>query len=72
MEIASRGIQMNYYTTSTTGPIIIINAPEPPEIYISGYIQQPYQVSPCTYCSNNPNNGGSGICHCILGTPKIY
>ena len=63
---------MNYYTTSTTYPIIIINAPEPPEIYISGYIQQPYQVSPCTYCSNNPNNGGSGICHCILGTPKIY
>lgn len=67
---------MNYYTTSTTDPIIIINAPQPPEIYI---IQQPFQVSPCThqvspcaYCSNNPNNGGSGICHCILGTPKIY
>ena len=63
---------MNYYTTSTTDLIITINAPQPPEIYISGYIQQPYQVSPCTHCSNNPNNGGSGICHCILGTPKIY
>lgn len=63
---------MNYYTTSTTNPIIIINAPEPPEIYISGYIQQPYQALPCTHCSNNPNNGGSDICHCILGTPKIY
>lgn len=22
---------------------------------------------PCQYCSNNPANGGSGICHCILG-----
>jgi len=21
----------------------------------------------CTYCSNNPKNGGGGVCHCILG-----
>ena len=27
--------------------------------------------SPCTNCSNNPKNGGSSICHCILGQPKI-
>ena len=26
----------------------------------------------CKNCSNNPNNGGSGICHCILGIPTIY
>jgi len=26
----------------------------------------------CEYCSNHPKNGGSGICHCILGTPIIY
>ena len=25
----------------------------------------------CKHCSNNPKNGGSGICHCILGSPKI-
>ena len=25
----------------------------------------------CVYCSNNPKNGGSGICHCTLGTPSI-
>ena len=25
----------------------------------------------CRYCSNNPANGGSGICHCILGTQTI-
>lgn len=25
----------------------------------------------CKYCNNNPKNGGSGICQCILGTPKI-
>lgn len=25
----------------------------------------------CRCCPNHPNNGGSGVCHCILGTPKI-
>lgn len=25
----------------------------------------------CVYCPNNPNNGGSGICHCILGQPVM-
>ena len=26
----------------------------------------------CEYCQNNPKNGGSGICHCILGQAVIY
>ena len=26
----------------------------------------------CKQCPNNPNNGGTGICHCILGSPVIY
>ena len=26
---------------------------------------------PCKHCNNNPANGGSGICHCILGTSPI-
>lgn len=25
-------------------------------------------ISPCEYCSNNPKNGGSGICNCIMGS----
>ena len=25
----------------------------------------------CRYCPNNPVNGGSGVCNCILGTPVI-
>lgn len=29
-------------------------------------------LMPCDTCSNNPKNGGSGICHCILATPVIY
>jgi len=26
----------------------------------------------CRYCSNHPNNGGSGVCHCIMGSQIIY
>ena len=27
--------------------------------------------NPCKNCPNHPDNGGSGICHCILGSPKV-
>ena len=43
---------------------------------IPRYYQYSYAVAeetpdPCKNCSNHPLNGGSGICNCILGTPKI-
>ena len=31
-----------------------------------------FQSSACKLCSNNPANGGSGICHCILGQQAIW
>ena len=30
------------------------------------------ESSPCDKCSNNPKNGGSGICHCTLGQKVFY
>lgn len=27
--------------------------------------------SACENCSNNPKNGGSGMCNCTLGIPKV-
>lgn len=30
-----------------------------------------FTSSACRMCSNNPINGGSGICHCILGISPI-
>lgn len=39
----------------------------PPVEYINFY-----ENSPCINCSNNPKNGGSGICHCILGSQITY
>ena len=31
-----------------------------------------YESLPCATCSNNPKNGGSGLCHCILGQKVFY
>lgn len=30
-----------------------------------------FKQSPCDNCSNNPKNGGSGMCNCILGLPTV-
>ena len=30
------------------------------------------EASPCDGCAQNPKNGGSGVCHCILGTQVVY
>lgn len=31
-----------------------------------------YDASPCRACTNNPKNGGSGICFCTLGQQTVY
>lgn len=31
----------------------------------------PTENEPCKSCSNNPKNGGSGICLCTLGMPQV-
>lgn len=35
------------------------------------YCEPAFVNSPCRTCPNNPANGGSGICFCILGQPKF-
>lgn len=32
---------------------------------------KPFENSPCENCPNNIKNGGSGICHCILGNQTM-
>ena len=49
---------LEYYNDNTT--IEIRKVPYQPS-------DMGYEASPCAYCSNNPKNGGSGICLCILG-----
>lgn len=41
----------------------------------NGLFQPPYEAydfsDVCEHCPNDPRNGGSGNCNCILGQPKI-
>lgn len=46
-----------------------------PNVYYNGQcikyddlVFRPEQHDPCYHCSNHPRNGGSGVCHCILGS----
>ena len=41
------------------------------ENYVNTVYTNNYLPSACDNCSNNPKNGGSGICHCILGGMKV-
>lgn len=34
-------------------------------------ITSPSESDTCKGCANNPRNGGSGVCNCILGSPQI-
>lgn len=65
---------LNYITTTTYpigtgGPITY---PENTKTLIKD-IRWNDQSIPlaCRSCSNHPSNGGSGICHCILGLNKV-
>lgn len=31
-----------------------------------------FNNSACASCSNNPKNGGSGVCNCILGAGNYF
>ncbi len=41
------------------------------EYYLLGDIAERLNDA-CKFCQNNPNNGGIGICNCVLGSPVIY
>ena len=51
-------------------PLIEVK-PEPTPINTNSIHNNFFTNDSCINCSNNPKNGGSGICHCILGQPKI-
>ena len=31
-----------------------------------------FEPDVCASCGNNPKNGGSGVCHCVLGQRTFY
>ena len=53
-----------YTIRSKEDNIIIIN-----NINVDGWA---FKSNACTFCSNNPANGGSGVCHCIMGSKDRF
>lgn len=56
----------------TRVPFIPFDEGNKHKTYTSGHapiapVDITYKSSPCANCSNNPTNGGSGICLCVLG-----
>ena len=35
-------------------------------------ISNPIKSDTCKNCPNHPSNGGTGVCHCILGSRPVY
>lgn len=52
------------YITITTG-----YNEEPSQNSINKYLSE--ILDACKNCPNHPSNGGSGVCHCILGLPVV-
>lgn len=36
------------------------------------FLKESFENDACVNCSNNPKNGGTGICSCTLGQKTIY
>lgn len=53
------------------GNSILVSIKDEQDIFDIGQLDF-QQNSACITCSSNPKNGGSGICHCILGQQAIY
>ena len=59
---------------------VVTNTVEPVKTdYLEKLLNQPIEPLPmtlmtpptCRNCSNHPSNGGSGICHCTLGSQTM-
>ena len=65
----------DYINTDATMPEVTLNGGVDYYIVERCVPVQPsdsaFENSACKYCSNNPRNGCSGICHCIMGSPEI-
>ena len=52
-------------------PVYIPQFSRPEDInYIPSYTISTIPEA-CKNCSNHPSNGGTGICHCTLGSPSV-
>ena len=43
-----------------------------PKVTYTDPIENFFMSDACKNCPNHPSHGGTGICHCILGTQTVY
>ena len=56
-EIIRQAVVQNTYQYKPTAPTVVW--------------PQPYIPEACRSCTNHPSNGGTGICHCTLGSYSV-
>ena len=56
----------NYYMCLKCGVVVLNFQPSSDTIVVNSNIP-----AACRNCSNHPVNGGSGVCHCILGSLPV-
>ena len=65
----------NTYTTSTSTEYKV-TLPNPNWLNDKDAVKVTFtnlkRASACDNCPNNPVNGGTGICHCVLGLSGVY
>lgn len=59
------------YSKEVLGIDFYVDEDEKPDTIEDIFGDMFFQSEACEHCSNNPKNGGSGVCQCILGTPKV-
>lgn len=71
LSIVKRDIELNIEepVAATPNDYVPWRMPIQPDIpYVTTFTDIP---DPCKNCPTHPSNGGSGICNCTLGLPKI-
>ncbi len=59
------------YSKDVLGLEFYVDENEKPDTVEDIFGDMFFQSEACKHCGNNPKNGGSGVCMCILGTPKV-
>ena len=64
------------YTTTTTVPNVKYGCLRVGSMPVQTPIKEQFDLgeipAACMGCPNHPSNGGSGICHCILGIREMW
>ena len=71
-ELREEIIQSDISGASVRIVLDILNKYDKSRLTESFTYELPFNNSACDGCANNPKNGGSGICNCIIGSMTMW